>query len=212
MVADKAGEIPVSPSRGLTSTEAAERLERYGPNMAPEERRRPLLGLLGKFWAPVPWMLEATIILELLLGHYAEAEIIGLLLVVNAILSFVQEGRAHNALALLRQRLTIQARVLRDGQWQLRPAQELVPGDVVRSADGRFGPGGPPRRIGAGPSRSVGANRRVRAGRSRQRASDLRGNTGQTGRGERRDHCYGHAHHIRKDRGIGPPGEDRQPP
>ena len=102
MVADKAGEIPVSPSRGLTSTEAAERLERYGPNMAPEERRRPLLGLLGKFWAPVPWMLEATIILELLLGHYAEAEIIGLLLVVNAILSFVQEGRAHNALALLR--------------------------------------------------------------------------------------------------------------
>ncbi len=131
MVADKAGEIPVSPSRGLTSAEAAERLERYGPNMATEERRRPLLGLLGKFWAPVPWMLEATIILELLLGHYAEAEIIGLLLVVNAILSFVQEGRAHNALALLRQRLTIQARVLRDGQWQLRPAQELVPGDVV---------------------------------------------------------------------------------
>ena len=130
MVADKAGEIPVSPSRGLTSAEAAERLERYGPNMAPEERRRPLLGLLGKFWAPVPWMLEATIILELLLGHYAEAEIIGLLLVVNAILSFVQEGRAQRPRALA-QRLTIQARVLRDGQWQLRPAQELVPGDVV---------------------------------------------------------------------------------
>ena len=76
-------------------------------------------------------MLEITIILELLLGHYAEAEIIGVLLVVNAILSFVQEGRAQSALALLRERLTIQARVLRDGHWQLRPARDLVPGDVV---------------------------------------------------------------------------------
>ena len=76
-------------------------------------------------------MLEITITLELLLGHYTEAGIIGILLVVNAILSFVQEGRAQSAFALLRERLTIQARVLRDGHWQLRPAQDLVPGDVV---------------------------------------------------------------------------------
>jgi H+-transporting ATPase len=76
-------------------------------------------------------MLEITIILELLLGHYTEAGIIGILLVVNAILSFVQEGRAQSALSLLRERLTIQARVLRDDHWQLRPARELVPGDVV---------------------------------------------------------------------------------
>ena len=134
MVANTASEMTgphVSPGQGLTTAEAAERLKRYGPNMAPEERRHPLLALLGKLWAPVPWMLEVTIILELLLGHYAEAEIIGVLLIVNAILSFVQEGRAQNALALLRQRLTIQARVLRDGHWQLRPAQDLVPGDVV---------------------------------------------------------------------------------
>jgi H+-transporting ATPase len=98
---------PISSGRGLTAAEAVKRLEQYGPNMAPEERRHPLLALLRKLWAPVPWMLEVTIILELLLGHYAEAEIIGVLLIVNATLSFVQEGRAHNALALLRQRLTV---------------------------------------------------------------------------------------------------------
>jgi H+-transporting ATPase len=121
----------VLPNRGLTAAEAANRREQYGPNMAPEERRPPLRALLGRFWAPVPWMLEATVFLELLLGHYTEAEIIGVLLIVNASLSFIQEGRAQNALALLRQRLTIQARVLRDDDWQLRPAQDLVPGDVV---------------------------------------------------------------------------------
>ena len=85
----------VSADRGLTMAEAAKRREQYGLNMTPEERRHPLLALLGKLWAPVPWMLELTIILELLLEHYAEAEIIGVLLIVNATLSFVQEGRAN---------------------------------------------------------------------------------------------------------------------
>ena len=146
MVATTAGKMigpHVSPGRGLTAAEAARRLEQYGPNMAPEERRHPLLALLGRFWAPVPWMLEVTIILELLLGHYAEAEIIGVLLIVNATLSFVQEGRAHNALALLRQRLTIQARVLRDGHWQLRPAQDLVPIAMKTLAAVEIGPPSP---------------------------------------------------------------------
>jgi H+-transporting ATPase len=76
MVANTVGEMVgpnVSPGQGLTATEAAERLKRSGPNMAPAERRHPLLSLLRKLWAPVPWMLEITIVLELLLGHYAEA-------------------------------------------------------------------------------------------------------------------------------------------
>ena len=129
--ADKINGTHIAPSLGLTTAEAVERLKRYGPNMAPEERRHPILALLGKLWAPIPWMLEVTIVLELLLGHYTEAEIIGVLLIMNAVLGFIQENRAQNALALLRERLTIQARVLRDGHWQLLPAQDLVPGDVV---------------------------------------------------------------------------------
>jgi len=76
-------------------------------------------------------MLEATIVLEFLLGHHAEAVVIAALLVINAIVSLLQEGRAGRALALLRSKLVVQARVLRDRQWCLLPARELVPGDWV---------------------------------------------------------------------------------
>jgi H+-transporting ATPase len=118
-------------STGLSSQEAAQRLQQYGPNAVAEEKRHPLLNFLRKFWAPVPWMLEITVILELYLGKDVEAIVIGLLLVFNAILSYLQENRAQGALALLRQQLTVQTRVLRDGHWQLLPAQNLVPGDFI---------------------------------------------------------------------------------
>jgi H+-transporting ATPase len=120
-----------APTRGLTTEQARQRLAQYGPNAVAEERPHLLLGLLAKFWAPVPWMLEATIALELILGRNPEALIIGALLVFNAALSLFQEKRAHDALALLRKRLVVEARVLRDGIWRLLPAQELVPGDFV---------------------------------------------------------------------------------
>jgi H+-transporting ATPase len=116
---------------GLSSAEAQQRFQQYGPNAVPEEHSRPFLLFLRKLWGPVPWMLEVSIVLELVLGRYMDAIITSILLVVNALLSFIQENRAQNALALLRQGLNINARVLRDGRWQLLPAQQLVPGDVV---------------------------------------------------------------------------------
>ena len=116
---------------GLTSGQAEERLRRYGPNEVPEARHRPWLALLSKFWAPVPWMLEAAVALQLFLGKVDEAIIIALLLIFNATVSFVHENRADKALALLRNRLTVQARVRRDGRWQRVPAKDLVPEDVV---------------------------------------------------------------------------------
>ena len=122
---------PPSPAGGLSSQEAERRLGQYGPNAVAEEKQHPVLAVLIKFWAPVPWMLEVTVVLELLLGRTVEAIVIGFLLVFNAILSFVQENRAQNALAMLRRRLTVQTRVLRDSRWQLIPAQNLVPGDVI---------------------------------------------------------------------------------
>ncbi|GAO35613.1 pirin [Sulfuricella sp. T08] len=125
---------------GLTSGEAAARLKQYGPNAVAEERPHPWLALLRKFWAPVPWMLEVTIILQLVLGKADEALIIAILLVFNAVLSFIQEGRANNALALLKNRLAVQARTLRDGHWQLMAAQELVPGDVIHLRMGDLSP------------------------------------------------------------------------
>jgi H+-transporting ATPase len=116
---------------GLSTSEARDRLQTYGPNAVPEEHPHRWLIFLHKMWGPVPWMLELATILELGMGKYANAIITVILVLLNATLSFIQEGRAQNALALLRQRLTIQSRVLRDGRWQLIPAQDLVPGDLI---------------------------------------------------------------------------------
>jgi H+-transporting ATPase len=86
----------------------------------------------AKFWAPVPWMLEAAIALELILGKYVEAVIIALLLVFNAVLGFFQESRAQATLAALNSRLALTASVRRDNAWKTLPAAELVQGDVVK--------------------------------------------------------------------------------
>jgi H+-transporting ATPase len=85
-----------------------------------------------KFWAPVPWMLEAAILLELGLGKYIEATIIAGLLAFNAALGLFQESRAQATLAALKSRLALNASVLRDGAWKTMPAAELAPGDVVK--------------------------------------------------------------------------------
>ncbi len=92
----------------------------------------PLRMAIEKFWAPVPWMLEAAIILELVLGKYVEAAIIAALLIFNAALGLFQESRAQATLAALRSRLALNASVRRDGAWKTIPAVELVPGDVVK--------------------------------------------------------------------------------
>ncbi len=118
-------------SGGLDSEEVSRRRVRSGYNEVVEKRPPAVWLLLKKFWAPVPWMLEATMALQVVMGKQDEAIIIGVLLVFNALLGFVQEGRASRALALLRQRLEIKVRVRRDGHWQLLPSRELVPGDRV---------------------------------------------------------------------------------
>ncbi|MHB8142909.1 MAG: plasma-membrane proton-efflux P-type ATPase [Thermoleophilia bacterium] len=116
---------------GLSSAEAATRLKHYGSNAVVEEKPHPVLSFLRKFWDPVPWMLEVTIILEIVLGRIPEAVIIAVLLFFNSGVSFFQEGRAQTALELLKSRLRVQTRVLRNGRWQLVPAEELVPGDAI---------------------------------------------------------------------------------
>ena len=98
----------------------------------PDTSLHPLRMALEKFWAPVPWMLEAAIVLELVLGKYVEAGIIAGLLVFNAALGLFQESRAQATLAALKSRLALDASVRRDGAWRTMPATELVPGDVVK--------------------------------------------------------------------------------
>lgn len=117
---------------GLTTNEANERLKKFGPNTLPEEKHHPFINFLHKFWAPVPWMLEAIIILEIYLGKFAQAWVIAALLLFNVAVSFFEEGKAKNALRLLRNKLDILARTLRDSEWKVLSAQELVPGDIIR--------------------------------------------------------------------------------
>src|ERR1019366_6858242 len=117
---------------GLTSDEARRRLEKFGPNAIPDTTSGPLRRALTKFWAPVPWMLEAAIVLEVVLGKYVEAAIIAVLLAFNAALGFLQEGRAQATLAALKSRLALNAPVRRDAVWATVPAAGLVPGDIVK--------------------------------------------------------------------------------
>jgi len=120
------------PSKGLTSDEARTRLEKDGPNAMPDTSAHPLRNALAKFWAPVPWLLEASIVLELMLHKYYEAAVIAALLVFNAALAYFQESRAQATLTALKSRLALNASVQRDGAWKTVPASELVCGDLVK--------------------------------------------------------------------------------
>jgi H+-transporting ATPase len=125
---------------GLTTAEAAARLKQFGPNAVVEEKAHPLRRFLTRFWSPIPWLLEATIIIQLFLGETIEASVIAGLLVLNAGLSMLQEARAQKALALLRRQLQVTARVRRDGEWDTVPAEVLVPGDVIHLRQGGIVP------------------------------------------------------------------------
>jgi len=117
---------------GLSSSEAGARLTQFGPNEMPDTAVPPWRTALTKFWAPVPWMLEAAIVLQVVLHEYVEATVIAALLVFNAALGFFQEGRAQATLAALRSRLALTAAVRRGGAWTIIPASGLVPGDTVK--------------------------------------------------------------------------------
>lgn len=124
------------PDQGLTSSEAAVRLARFGPNSVGEAHVSLAARIARRFWEPVPWMLEAAIVLQLAIGERLEACIIAVLLIFNVALGIFQESRAQEALAALKSKLALNAFARRDGSWVEVPAASLVPGDVVRLALG----------------------------------------------------------------------------
>jgi H+-transporting ATPase len=120
-----------SPS-GLTQIEAEKRLTQYGPNELEEKKTNEFLKFLTYFWGPIPWMIEAAVILSAVARHWPDFGIILLLLVSNAVVGFWEEHQAGNAIAALKAKLAIKATVKRDGKWLNPAARELVPGDVIR--------------------------------------------------------------------------------
>jgi H+-transporting ATPase len=117
---------------GLSQEEAQRRLAQYGYNELPEKKENSLLKFLSYFWGPIPWMIEAAVVLSALVRHWPDFFIILVLLVANAAVGFWEEYQAGNAIAALKEKLALQARVRRDGKWTSVRARELVPGDVVR--------------------------------------------------------------------------------
>ena len=121
-----------SSENGLSAAEASRRLDSYGPNDITEKRVNPLVKFLTYFWGPIPWMIEVAIVLSALIQHYEDFFIILALLFMNAAVGFWQENKAANAVELLKRKLAVTARVLRDGSWSELAAQQLVPGDIIR--------------------------------------------------------------------------------
>jgi H+-transporting ATPase len=117
---------------GLSQAEAQKRLTQYGPNEIEEKKTNPFLKFLTYFWGPIPWMIEAAVILSAVARHWPDFAIILLLLLANAVVGFWEEHQAGNAIAALKAKLAIKARVKRDGKWTTPEARELVPGDVIR--------------------------------------------------------------------------------
>ena len=132
--------LGVSPD-GLSQAEAQRRLAQYGYNEIAEKRTNPFLKFLSYFWGPIPWMIEAAVILSALVRHWPDFFIILVLLFANAVVGFWEEYQAGNAIAALKAKLAIRARIRRDGKWGTVEARELVPGDVIRIRLGDIVPG-----------------------------------------------------------------------
>jgi len=117
---------------GLSPSEAAARLQQFGTNEIQETKVSPFIKFLNYFWGPIPWMIEVAAVLSAFIQHWEDFGIITTLLLVNAGVGFWQEKKADNAIELLKKRLALKAKVLRDGKWSEISSKELVPGDVVR--------------------------------------------------------------------------------
>ncbi len=125
---------------GLTDTEVQAALTRYGYNEIKEESAHPVWGVLKRLWGPIPWILEAALILEVSLGKILQASVIAVLLLFSAIVGETQERRAQKVVSFLKHHLQITVRILRNGLWKFLAARELVPGDYIHIKAGDIVP------------------------------------------------------------------------
>ncbi|HET6374467.1 MAG TPA: HAD-IC family P-type ATPase, partial [Methylocella sp.] len=117
---------------GLSAAEAQKRLAQWGPNSLEEKKESGLKIFLGYFWGPIPWMIEAAAAMAAAAGDWGDLTIILALLIFNAVLGFLEEHQASNALAALKNALALKAKVLRSGRWSGIEAKAVVPGDILR--------------------------------------------------------------------------------
>jgi H+-transporting ATPase len=125
-------EQPEILKNGLNSAQAQELQRKLGYNEIQEKKESSLLKFLSYFWGPIPVMILIAAILSGILQQWSDVGIILALLVMNAVVGFHEEHQAGNAIAALKEKLALKAKVKRDGQWSTLPARELVPGDIIR--------------------------------------------------------------------------------
>ncbi len=124
--------LGTSSQTGLDAAAASSRLQQYGPNRLPEGKKRgPLPRFLSQLNNVLVYVLLAAGFVKLMLGLWIDGAIILGVVLINALLSFIQEGKAEKALDSIRNMLSAEARVVRGGETRMLPAESLVPGDVV---------------------------------------------------------------------------------
>lgn len=129
--------IQSDPKKGLEDNEAASRLEKYGPNTLPTAHRiGPVKRFLLQFHNVLIYVLLASAVVTALLDHWIDTWVIFAVVILNALIGFVQEGKAEKALGAIQGMLSSEATVTRNGETRVVPASDLVPGDVVRLQSG----------------------------------------------------------------------------
>jgi H+-transporting ATPase len=119
-------------TNGLSEDEAKRRISESGYNELLEKRKNPFVDFLARYWGPMPWLLELTMVLSYVIGHYLEVGIVFVLLTLNAFIGFHHARSSLKALELLKKRLAIKAKILRNGEWIVKDAREIVPGDIIQ--------------------------------------------------------------------------------
>lgn len=116
---------------GLSTVEVENRIKIYGCNEIKENERHPIFDFLKRYWGPMPWLLEFAIVLTIIMNHYTESVIIFVLLTANSIIGFMQSQNSQKAVSLLKRKLEINVKVIRDGEWRIKEAKDLVIGDII---------------------------------------------------------------------------------
>lgn len=136
-IADLTSSLQLDPHRGLTAAEVLRQRAACGANVLPKVPTRSVFAIvLGQFLSPLIYLLLTAAVASAFLGDVKDAAVIAVVVIFNAIIGAIQEGRAERSLAALRQLSALKARVLRDGEACEIEASDVVVGDVVLLAEG----------------------------------------------------------------------------
>ncbi len=118
-------------AHGLKQSDTVERHKIFGYNEIVEKKQNLFVEFISRYWGPMPWLLELAMVLSFLLDRPVEGIIISTLLTINAIIGYVHSRGSQRAVELLKSKLAVKARALRDGEWLIKNAKDVVPGDII---------------------------------------------------------------------------------